>query len=53
MIEPGQQPLLATLKALPQKSREKERTMTKPNTPMLALPSFEEALNNTKESIND
>ena len=30
MIEPGQKPLLATLNALPQKSKEKERTMSKP-----------------------
>ena len=41
MIEPGQKPLLATLNALPQKSREKESTMTKPNTPRLALSSLE------------
>ena len=53
MIEPGQQPVLETLNALLQKSREKERTMTKPNTPKLALPSLEEALNKAKESIND
>ena len=42
-----------TLLTKKQKSREKERTMTKPNTPKLALPSLEEALNKTKESIND
>ena len=53
MIEPEQQPLLVTLNALPRKSREKERTMTKPNTPKLPLPSLEEVLNKTKESIND
>ena len=55
MIEPGQQPLLSTLNALPQKSREreKEKTMAKPNTPKLALPSLEEVWNKTKESIND
>ena len=53
MIEPGQQPLLATLNAITQKCREKERTMTKLNTPKLALPSLEEVLNKTKESIND
>ncbi len=53
MIEPGQHPLLVTLNALPQKSREKERTITKPNTPKLALPSLEEVLNKTKAPIND
>ena len=53
MIEPDQQRVLDTLNPLLQKSREKERTMTKPNTPKLALPSLEEALNKTKESTND
>ena len=53
MIEPRQQSLLATLNAPPQKSREKERTRTKPNTPKLALTSLEEVLNKTKESVND
>ena len=53
MIKPGQQRVLDTLNFLLQKSREKERTMTKSNTPKLALPSLEEALNKTKESIND
>ena len=53
MIKPGQQRVLDTLNFLLQNSREKERTMTKPNTPKLSLPSLEEALNKTKESIND
>ena len=53
MIGPDQQLVLDTLNALLQNSREKERTMTKPNTPTLALPSLEEALNKAKESIND
>ena len=53
MIEPEQQRVLDTLNSLLQKSREKERTMTKPNVPKLALPSLEEALNKIKELIND
>ena len=53
MIEPEQQRVLDTLNSLLQKSREKERTMTKPNVLKLVLPSLEEALNKTKESIND
>ena len=53
MIEPEQQRVLNTLNSLLQNSREKERTMTKPNVPKLALPSLEEELNKTKESIND
>ena len=53
MIEPEQQRVLDTLNSLLQRSREKGRTMTKPNLPKLALPSLEEALNKTKESIND
>ena len=52
MIEADQR-VLGTLNFLLQKSREKERTMTKPNTPKLALPSLEEGLNKAKESIND
>ena len=52
MIQPDQR-VLDTLNFLLQKSREKGRTMTKPNTPQLALPSLEEALNKAKESIND
>ena len=52
MNEPDQR-VLEALNFLLQKSREKERTMTKPNTPKLSLPSLEEALNKTKESIND
>ena len=52
MNEPDQG-VLNALNFLLQKSREKERTMTKPNTPKLALPSREEVLNKTKESIND
>ena len=53
MIEPEQQRVLDTLNSLLQKSREKERTITKPNTPKLALPSLEEVLNKTKAPIND
>ena len=52
MNEPDQR-VLEALNFLLQKSREKERTMTKPNTPTLALPSLEEALNKTTESTND
>ena len=55
MIEPDKR-VLAALNFLFQKSREKkeqEMRMTKPNTPKLALPSLEEALNKAKESIND
>ena len=53
MIEPEQHRVLDMLNSLLQKSKEKERTMTKPNVPKLTLTSFEEALNKTKESIND
>ena len=53
MIEPEQQRVLETLNSLLQESREKERTITKPNAPKLALQSLEEVLNKTKESIND
>ena len=53
MIEPEQQRVLDMLNSLLQKSTEKERTMTKPNVLKLALPSLEQALNKTKESIND
>ena len=53
MIEPEQQRVLDTLNSLLQKSREKERTKTNPNVPKLAQPSLEEALNKTKESVND
>ena len=52
MIKPDQR-VVVTLNFLLHKSREKERTMTKLNTPKLALPCLEEALNKTKESIND
>ena len=52
MNEPDQR-VLDAINFLFQKSREKERTMTKPNPPHLALPSLEEALKKTKESIND
>ena len=52
MIEADQR-VLGTLNFLLQKSREKERTMTKSHTPKLALPSLEEVLNKAKESIND
>ena len=52
MIEPDQR-VLDALNFLLQKSREKEMTMTKPNRPKLSLPSLQEALNKTKESIND
>ena len=51
MIEPEQQYVLDTLNSLLQKSREKERTMTKPNVPKLALPRLEEAIEQN-EAIN-
>ena len=53
MIEPEQQRVLDTLNSLLQKSREKERTMTKPNVPKLALPSLKEALYKIKGLINN
>ena len=56
MMDPEQQRLPETAKAyleLIREKKERKMRMTKPNTPKLALPSLEEALNKTKESIND
>ena len=50
MIQPGQQRVLDTLNALLQKSREKERSMTTPNTPKLALPSLLDVLNQRQKN---
>ena len=50
MIEPDQQRVLDKLNSLLQKSREKERTKTKPNTPKLALPSLIDVLNQRQKN---